>query len=55
MYKLYHTTSGISLLLHDAETKPSKSVSNNDIPQVRCVACISAFDYTQPEADLGGP
>ena len=34
MYKLYHTTSGISLLLHDAEAKPKQSVNNNDIPQV---------------------
>ena len=32
MYKLYHTTSGISLLLHDAEVK--QSVNKNDIPQV---------------------
>ena len=34
MYKLYHTTSGISLLLHDAEAKLRQSVNNNDIPQV---------------------
>ena len=34
MYKLYHTTRGISLLLHDAEAKPRQSVNNNDIPQV---------------------
>ena len=34
MYKLYHTTSEISLLLHNAEAKPMHSVNNNDIPQV---------------------
>ena len=34
MYKLYHTMSGISLLLHHAEAKPRQSVNNNDIPQV---------------------
>ena len=33
-YKLYHTTSEISLLLHDAEAKLRESVNNNDIPQV---------------------
>ena len=31
---LYHTMSGISLLLHDAKAKLRQSVNNNDIPQV---------------------
>ena len=34
MYKLYHTTSGISLLLHDAKANVRQSVNNYDIPQV---------------------
>ena len=31
MYKLYHTTSKISMLLHDTESKPRRHVNNNDI------------------------
>ena len=30
-YKLYHTTSRILLLLHNAEAKLRQSVNNNDI------------------------
>ena len=41
MYKLYHTTSGISLLLQHAEVKLRQSVNNNDIPQVWCdITCL---------------
>ena len=41
MYKLYHTTSGISLLLHDSEAKLRQSVNNNDITQVYCdITCL---------------
>ena len=41
MYKLYHTTSGISLLLHDTKAMPRQSVNNSDIPQVYCdITCL---------------
>ena len=36
VYKLYHTTSRISLLLHNAEAKLRQSANNNDIPSVVC-------------------
>ena len=41
MYKLYHTTSRILLLLHDAEAKVRQSVNNNDILRVQCdITCL---------------
>ena len=41
MLYLYPTTNRISLLLHESEAKPRKSVNNNDILRVQWdITCL---------------